>query len=181
MGNFPIDSHYDATPRRKRLPAIRRLPGSNCYFGLMASFKGQAEYSVDSKGRVAIPAKMRNALSPEAKSTFTITRGFERCINLYPLDEWEKREEEISQLNTYRTEARDFIRTIMMWADEVTLDGQGRIVVPKPLMEFAGVEETALIIGALDHIEIWRPEAFREYQEGIGQDYPTLAERVLGM
>ncbi|MEX0599172.1 MAG: division/cell wall cluster transcriptional repressor MraZ, partial [Rhodothermales bacterium] len=72
----------------------------------MASFKGQAEYSVDSKGRVAIPAKMRNALSPEAKNSFTITRGFEQCINLYPLDQWEKREAEISELNTYRSEAR---------------------------------------------------------------------------
>lgn len=147
----------------------------------MASFKGQAEYSVDSKGRVAIPAKMRNALSPEAKSTFTITRGFEKCINLYPQDEWVKREEEISRLNTYRTETRDFIRTLMMWADEVTLDGQGRIVVPKPLMEFAEIEDTALIIGALDHIEIWRPETFQAYQDGIGEEYPQLAEKVLGM
>ncbi len=147
----------------------------------MASFKGQAEYSVDSKGRVAIPAKMRNALSPEAKSSFTITRGFEQCINLYPLDEWEKQEDKISELNTYRSEARDFVRTIMMWADEVTLDAQGRIVVPKPLKEFARIDETALIIGALDHIEIWNPDVFGDYQQGIGSDYPTLAERVLGM
>ncbi|MEX0821051.1 MAG: division/cell wall cluster transcriptional repressor MraZ [Rhodothermales bacterium] len=147
----------------------------------MASFKGQAEYSVDSKGRVAIPAKMRNALSPEAKNSFTITRGFEQCINLYPLDQWEKREAEISELNTYRSEARDFVRTIMMWADEVTLDAQGRIVVPKPLLKFAGIEDQALIIGALDHIEIWNSESFEAYQEGIGSDYPTLAERVLGM
>ncbi len=147
----------------------------------MASFKGQAEYSVDSKGRVAIPAKMRNALSPEAKNTFTITRGFERCINLYPQDEWVRREEEIGRLNTYRAETRDFIRSIMMWAEEVTLDGQGRIVLPKTLMEFASIQDAALIIGAFDHIEIWQPEAFKVYQDGIQEDYPTLAEKVLGM
>lgn len=147
----------------------------------MASFKGQAEYSVDGKGRVAIPAKMRNALNPEAKNSFTITRGFEQCINLYPLDQWEKREEEISRLNTYRSEARDFVRAIMMWADEVTLDGQGRIVIPRTLMEFAQIEDTALIIGALDHIEIWEPGVFEAYRQGVGDDYPTLAERVLGM
>ena len=147
----------------------------------MASFKGQAEYSVDSKGRVAIPAKMRNALSPEAKNSFTITRGFEQCINLFPLNEWERKEAEIAALNTYRTEARDFVRTIMMWADEVTLDGQGRISLTKPLMEFAEIEETALIIGALDHIEIWNPKVFSGWEQGLGSDYSTLAERVLGM
>lgn len=150
-------------------------------FGLMASFKGQAEYSVDSKGRVAIPAKMRNALSPEAKNTFTITRGFEKCISLFPLNEWARKEQQIADLNMYRTENRDFIRTIMMWADEVTLDAQGRISIPKALMDAAEINDTALIIGALDHIEIWDPEAFRAWQSGLGSDYPTLAERVMGM
>ena len=150
-------------------------------FGLMASFKGQAEYSVDSKGRVAIPAKMRNALSPEAKNTFTITRGFEKCISLFPLNEWARKEQQIAELNMYRTENRDFIRTIMMWADEVTLDAQGRISIPKALMDAAEIKETALIIGSLDHIEIWDPEAFRAWEGGLGSDYPTLAERVMGM
>ena len=126
----------------------------------MASFKGQAEYSVDSKGRVAIPARMRSALNPEANNSFTITRGFEQCILLFPLDEWAKREAEIARLNTYRSEARSFVRTIMRWADEVTLDGQGRIVVPKSLIAFAGLEDAVLIIGVLDRIEIWNPNVF---------------------
>ena len=150
-------------------------------FGLMASFKGQAEYSVDSKGRVAIPAKMRSALSPEAKNSFTITRGFEQCINLFPLNEWERKEEQIASLNTYRSEEREFVRMIMMWADEVTLDGQGRISIPKQLMDFAEVRDTALIIGAMDHIEIWNPRIFEGWRQGQGSDYATLAERVLGM
>ena len=61
----------------------------------MAGFKGQASYSIDAKGRVAIPAKMRNAMNPEAKGTFTVTRGFEKCIFLYPLDRWTEMEQEI--------------------------------------------------------------------------------------
>ena len=146
----------------------------------MASFKGQAEYSVDSKGRVAIPARMRSALSPEAKNGFTITRGFEQCINLYPLDEWDRKEAELGSLNLYRTESRDFVRSIMMWAEEVTLDGQGRIVIPKPLMEFAEIGDNVLIIGALEHIEIWNPELFATYEAAIPVDYQTLAEKVLG-
>lgn len=147
----------------------------------MAGFKGQAEYSVDSKGRLAIPAKMRNALNPEAKNTFTITRGFEQCIFLYPLDRWEKMEDEFSGLNMYNREARDFVRTILRWAEEVTLDGQGRVSLPKSLTEFAGISEKALVLGALDHIEIWDPDLFESYLNQQPADYETLAERVMGL
>ena len=101
----------------------------------MPGFKGQAEYSIDSKGRVAIPAKMRNAMNPEAKGTFTMTRGFEKCVFLYPMDHWETMEEEIGGLNMYSAQARAFTRRIMMWADEVELDGQGRIRPSKELVE----------------------------------------------
>lgn len=146
----------------------------------MASFKGQAAYSVDSKGRVAIPAKMRGSLAPSAKSTFTMTRGFERCVFLYPLDAWERMEGEIAGLNMYSKQSRDFVRTILMWADEVTLDAQGRVPLARPLMEFAGITDKALIIGALDHIEIWDPEVFARYLEEQQSDYETLAEKVMG-
>lgn len=147
----------------------------------MAGFKGQASYSVDTKGRAAIPAKMRNAMNPEAKGTFTVTRGFEKCIFLYPLDRWKEMEEEIGALSTYDREARAFTRRIMMWADEVTLDGQGRIGIPKPLMEYAGIKDKALILGAYDRIEIWDPAIFEQYLNEETADYETLAERVMGV
>jgi MraZ protein len=147
---------------------------------VMAGFKGQAEYSVDSKGRVAIPAKMRNALNPEAKNTFTITRGFEQCIYVYPLDQWETIEAEMSALNAYNRDSRNFMRSVLMWADEVSLDGQGRIGIPKTLAEFAGVSDRALIIGALDHIEIWNPDSFQRLMDEQGQEYEKLAEQVMG-
>jgi MraZ protein len=145
----------------------------------MARFKGQAEYSVDGKGRVAIPAKMRSVLNPEAKGTFTVTRGFERCIFLYPLDRWEEMEARLGSLNMYSRETRDFVRTVLMWADEVALDAQGRIGVPRTLLDFAGISDRALIIGALDHIEIWQPDAFERYLAEQTDDYETLAERVM--
>ena len=147
----------------------------------MAGFKGQAEYSVDEKGRVAIPAKMRAVLKPEAKGTFTATRGFERCIFLYPLDRWEEIEAQMMGLNLYQREARNFVRQILRWAEEVTLDRQGRIVLPKVLMEFAGITDRALIIGALDHIEIWDPATFDRFVNEQSEDYETLAEKVMGV
>jgi MraZ protein len=147
----------------------------------MAGFKGQAEYSVDSKGRLAIPAKMRSVLSPDAKSTFTITRGFENCIFLYPLNQWEDIEKEMRELNAYSRQARHFVRNILMWADEVTLDAQGRIGIPKPLMELAAIDDKALVIGSLDYIEIWNPQNFQEYMASQEDDYETLAEHVMGI
>ncbi len=147
----------------------------------MAGFKGQAQYSVDAKGRLAIPAKMRAVLNPEAKNTFTITRGFEQCIFLYPLDRWEVIETELNALNSYTRAARNFVRSVLMWADEVALDGQGRIVIPKVLAELAGITDKALVIGSLDHIEVWNPERFAAYLESQEDDYETLAERVMGL
>ncbi len=148
--------------------------------GNMPRFKGQAEYSVDNKGRVAIPAKMRAALNPEARDTFVATRGFERCIFLYPLDRWEKMEEEFLSLNTFQRESRDFVRVILSWAEDVALDGQGRIKLPRRLMEFARITDKATILGALDHIEIWDPDTLEAYMNEQVEDYETLAERVLG-
>ncbi|MEM9664389.1 MAG: division/cell wall cluster transcriptional repressor MraZ [Bacteroidota bacterium] len=146
----------------------------------MPSFKGQAEYSVDSKGRVAIPAKMRNAMNPEAQGGFTITRGMERCIFLHPADKWVKIEEDMRQQNMYNRQARNFVRQLTRWADDVTLDAQGRIRIPDNLRELAGITDQALIIGALDYIEIWSPEVFNELLNEETEDYETLAESVMG-
>jgi MraZ protein len=157
------------------LPFRRAARGA---FSVMA-FKGQAEYSVDSKGRVAIPAQMRKAMSPEANETFTITRGFEDCIFLYPMDRWSTIEEEIEDLNMYDREVRTFVRLIMRWANEVSLDGQGRISIPNPLLDLADLDDSALIIGAYDHIEIWKPEQFDGYLNEQTDDYETLAESVM--
>ncbi len=146
----------------------------------MAGFKGSASYSVDSKGRVAIPAKMRNVMSPDAKGIFTLTRGFEQCIFLYPLDKWEAIEAEFDKLNKFESEARHFVRIVLRWAEEVGLDGQGRIRIPETLMKYAGITDKALIIGALDHIEIWNPEMFEAYINEEEKEYETLAEQVMG-
>ena len=146
----------------------------------MASFKGHAEYSVDSKGRIASPAKMRSAVRPEANQTFVVTRGLEECAVLYPLDVWERREKRMAELNTYRKKPRAYVRVAMMWAEEVTLDAQGRISIPRPLIEFADLDGTAVILGSIDHIEIWNPERFDAYLESEVGDFETLSEEVMG-
>ncbi len=106
----------------------------------MAFFKGQEIYSIDSKGRVNIPVKMRKAMSPESQDTFNLLRGQEECIVAYPLDEWKKYEEKFATLNQFVPENRYFLRTLLQWSEEVTLDAQQRITIPKKLIEFAGLE-----------------------------------------
>lgn len=147
----------------------------------MSSFKGSYIYAVDEKGRVSIPAKMRKYLSPEANETFVITRGTETCLFLFPLDEWEKLEKRLKELNTFNPQHRLLVRILLMWATEVTLDNQSRIMIPKNLLEFAKIDKEALIIGALDRVEIWNPEVFNEYINTQPESYESIAEKVLGM
>lgn len=146
----------------------------------MAGFKGQAERSVDSKGRMAIPAKMRGELAPEARNTFTATRGIEKCIVLYPQNRWVEMEEELMDLNMFQRKARMFVRTIVRWAEEVTLDNQGRIMLPKRLQEFAEVEDKVTVIGQLDRIEIWNPATLNALDEEQEESYEEIAESVMG-
>ena len=147
--------------------------------GAMAGFKGQAMYTVDARGRTAIPARMRAALQSDARHTFTVIRGFDRCISLYPLDIWAKLEQVIGEKNPFDRQARAFTRRIMMWAEEVKLDAQGRVGLPKALIDYAGIGERVLIIGAYDRIEIWDPQVFQEYLSKEQVDYETLAARVM--
>lgn len=145
----------------------------------MAFFKGQEIFSVDSKGRVNVPAKMRKSISPEANNTFIVTRGQDRCIVAYPLDEWKKYEEKFTELNQYDSQNRFFLRRLLMWSDEVSLDAQQRIMLPKKLTEFAGIDAKAMIVGVVDHIEFWDPDTYDKYLEGFDETYEDVAAKVM--
>ena len=145
----------------------------------MSSFKGSYEYSVDNKGRINIPARLRKYVSPEANDTFVITRGYEQCLFVYPLDEWNKLEESIRQLSTTNPKHRFFMRTLLENATESQLDGQSRITIPKELLQFAGIENEVLIIGVLERIEVWNPGTYREYEKAQTDSYENVAQTVL--
>ncbi|MEO5928421.1 MAG: division/cell wall cluster transcriptional repressor MraZ [Candidatus Kapaibacterium sp.] len=149
----------------------------------MSFFKGREIYSVDTKGRVNLPAKMRKNLAPEANDTFVITRGpdDDPCIYAYPLDEWKKFEENLKQLNQFNEQERFFLRTLLYWADEIVLDKQFRISVPKSLLDFTKIGKEALILGAMDHIEIWDPQIFENYLSKKTESYAVVAESVMGI
>lgn len=122
------------------------------------SFYGQYSYSIDSKGRVNIPAKFRQLLSPDNDNTFIITRGEDNCVWAYPLIVWQKIESELSKLSAVSPSNRHFIRKTTRFATPVQFDKQGRIMLTKPLIEYAELGKDVYIIGALNKLEIWNPE-----------------------
>jgi MraZ protein len=145
----------------------------------MSSFKGSYSYSVDSKGRINIPAKLRKYVSPDANDTFIITRGYEQCLFVYPLDEWNKLEQSIRELTTTNPKHRFFMRTLLEKATESQLDGQSRITIPKELLQFAAIENEVLILGVLERIEVWDPKVYQEYQKAQAESYENVAQTVL--
>jgi MraZ protein len=145
----------------------------------MSSFKGSYTYSIDSKGRMNIPARLRKYVSPDANDTFVITRGYEQCLFVYPLDEWSKLEESIRQLSPTNPQHRYFTRTLLENAIESQLDGQFRITIPRELIHLAAIENDVLILGVLERIEIWNPNTYREYQKKQPESYENIAQTVL--
>jgi MraZ protein len=145
----------------------------------MSSFKGSYEYSVDNKGRINIPARLRRYVSLDANDTFVVTRGYEQCLFVYPLDEWNTLEQSIRELSTTNPKHRFFMRTLLERATECQLDGQSRITIPKELLQFAGIENEVLILGVLERIEVWNPSVYREYQKSQSESYEDVAQTVL--
>ncbi len=145
----------------------------------MSFFKGQEVFSIDNKGRVNIPAKMRKALSPEANDTFIITRGADKCVVAYPLNEWKKYEEQYAKLDQFDEKNRFFLRVILAWSEETEIDAQQRISLSKKYLDFAGIEGKVTIVGMIDHIEFWNPEEFDRYISTYNESYENVAAQVM--
>ena len=146
----------------------------------MPSFKGEFEHSVDNKGRVAFPAKLRKALTPQANEQFTILRGLEPCLYLYPGDEWEKVEEKLSEISSFSSRGRTVKRNFLRYAEDLSLDKQNRIPIPSHLKEYAGIDGTAVFIGNGEMIEVWSPEQLEEIDSNLSMDaYQDMFEEVM--
>lgn len=145
----------------------------------MSSFKGSHIYSVDNKGRINLPAKLRKYVSGEVNDTFVVTRGFEKCLFVYPLDEWNKLEQRLRQLSSYNPQDRLFMRVLLEHATETQLDGQARITVPQQLLKYAEIENEVRIIGALDKIELWKSKVYEEYLASQSESYESIAAKVM--
>jgi len=144
-------------------------------------FKGQFKYSIDSKGRISIPAKLRKNLLPEANDTLVMTKGLGNCIDIYPHDQWILIEQKLGKLNQFKPKDAMFLRMFLQYAAEDTLDSQSRILIPQNLLEYAKIENEVLILGALKKIEVWNPRVYEDYLKGSGESYEEIAQEVMSL
>jgi MraZ protein len=128
---------------------------------LNISFTGEFRNSIDQKNRLSIPAKYRKALSPINDNTFVLTRGFDQCLILYPLDEWKKVEGQLGSLSSIKVRHRNFVRSIVRCAIHIKYDSQGRIAIPDNLLQHAKIDSNVVVIGMIKKIEIWSPDLMR--------------------
>lgn len=140
-------------------------------------FLGRYSHNLDAKGRLAIPARFREALAEGV----ILTRGIDRCLALYPLDAWRPLAEKVAALPITDADARNFRRMVFAEAADLTLDGQGRILVPPELRRYAGLEREALVVGVDSSIEIWSPARWQEVEASLDADGAEIAQRLAAL
>ena len=128
-------------------------------------FFGEFEYKIDEKGRVPIPPRFRR----ELKEGVVLTPGVEQCITAYPLSEWKKLAVTLTTGSVTRSKLRRLNRAIFATAFSLNIDGQGRIALPIPLRQSAGIEEEVVIAGANNYLELWNKEQW-EAEKAISQE-----------
>lgn len=132
---------------------------------------GEYEYKVDNKGRVPLPPKFR----PEFKNGLVLTRGFEECIVVYRRSDFEKIAEKFASDTLAKSKMRKLSRFIFSSAFDVEMDNQGRIAIPAPLKNFAHIEDTVVIVGENNCLELWNPDKWNtEKSESINQAWQTI-------
>ena len=138
-------------------------------------FLGTHQPRLDDKGRLFLPAKFRDELS----EGLVLTKGQERCLYGWPLPEWERITEQMRTAPVTGKTSRDFGRVLFASASLESPDKQGRITVPTPLRQYAGLARDCVVIGANTRIEVWDQAAWDTYLAGSEQAYADMAEEVL--
>lgn len=141
-------------------------------------FIGEYRHTLDDKGRIAIPAKLRYSKVGEDEY-WVATKGFDRCLFLYPRYEWEKIVKKINErLSFTKKEDRSFLRMFISPATEQAVDRQGRIAIPQSLREYAGIQKEVVTLGAVNRIEIWSEETWNKYKEENEKSFDVIGEKI---
>ena len=147
----------------------------------MSTFIGDHTCKVDSKGRILLPSAFKKHMPKILQDRFVIKKDiFEKCLVLYPMDEWERQNKLIrSRINPYNKEQSKFLRDFYRGTAEIVLDSNNRMLIPKRLLEFAGIKKEVILAGQYGKIEIWSRENY-EISGEEAKDFPALAEKLMG-
>ncbi|NRB53567.1 MAG: division/cell wall cluster transcriptional repressor MraZ [Saprospiraceae bacterium] len=146
----------------------------------MKQLLGEYECKIDAKGRMRMPSGLINQLGEGEKHKFVINRGFEKCLMLYPEAVWQEISEEVNALNLYNKKNRDFVRYFYRGAQELLQDSADRILIPKRLLEYAGIEKDLILSAYNGRIEIWAKDEYDTMLDQEPTDFSDLADDVLG-
>ncbi len=146
----------------------------------MAGLVGEFEVKLDEKGRFLFPSGLRKQLPAASQRDFMLNKGFEDCLTLYPLPDWEKISEKLSKMNLFKPDNRMFYRLFHQGAKQVALDNAGRILIPTAHMERVGLVNEIMLIAYNDRIEIWDKSKYFNMIEGSMASFADLADKVMG-
>ncbi len=141
----------------------------------MDMFMGEFRHQLDTKGRMIVPSRFRD----ELKEQFIITRGLDKCLFGYTMDEWAKIEEKMKALPLTKKDARKFMRLFFSGATAVELDKQGRINIPQNLRDYAGLTKECTVIGVSGRIEIWDSAEWDAFYDESEENFENIAEDLI--
>jgi MraZ protein len=140
-------------------------------------FIGEYSHNLDSKGRLAVPAKFRS----ELKKGAVVTRGLDNCLFLYTKSEWQKLATKLATLPISQSKSRAFSRLMLAGAMDVDLDKQGRVVLPEFLRKFGSLKKKIIIAGLYNRLEIWDEVKWEKYKNLTEKDSSKIAENLEGL
>lgn len=147
----------------------------------MINIIGTYECKVDAKGRLMLPTALKKQLAPELESGFVLKRSmFDKCIEIYPMNEWNDKMSKVNKLNRFVRKNVDFIRSFTAGVKIVELDVTGRLLIPRDLMGFGSIDNDIVLASAGTYMEIWDKDAYENKLSNPETDIATLAEEVMG-
>ena len=142
---------------------------------------GTYECKIDVKGRLLIPSAFKKQLAPVIPKGFVLKRAvFQNCLELYPLAQWEELIKKVNSLNRFKKKNNDFIRRFTAGVKFVELDGNGRLLIPKDLIEFSNINREVTLSTSVNIIEIWDKSSYEKAIADSRDDFAQLAEEVMG-
>ena len=152
---------------------------SPCRF--VVSLIGTYECKADVKGRLMLPAPLKKQLASILQEGFVLKRSvFQPCLELYPMSEWNQVMAKVNKLNRFVKKNNDFIRRFTAGVKVIELDTSGRMLIPKDLHVFAGIQKEVVLSSSVSIIEIWNKDAYEKAIDDAAVDFAELAEDVMG-
>ena len=143
-------------------------------------FQGHTTANFDEKGRIIIPSKFRKHITAEANNTMFITLGRDKCLWLFPSNEWSKLLKLLGKINPFTKSESRMRRQILKPVEELTIDSQHRILIPQNLLTQVEITKEVLLIGQLEWIELWNEKIYNKYLEAGTESYEDVMDKVMG-